>query len=195
MKLFLPAVISALALTHVDAWSLLPQYYGSLAPTVWDPATRMIERQQNLLKKAFNTQLVSPRYEISDNDEHFKISLDVPGVKLEDIHVSIEDDSVLSITGHRRVDQNKEGESHSYSSQFMQSFSIDPTVVKEKFTANLKDGVLVISAPKDLKKMEDKIRKIPITEAAADETEAKKDHGEADEVPIKTHETIGEPST
>merc|ERR1712232_623128 len=111
-------------------------------------------------KKAF-TQ-VSPRYEIVDNEEKFQVSIDVPGVKMEDIHVSLEDNAILQIKGSRAVGGDG---NYSYTSQFSQSFSVDPTIDVEKFSASLNNGVLVISAPKDLKKIEDNIRKIPITEA------------------------------
>ena len=42
----------------------------------------------------------SPRYEIVDNDERFQLSVDVPGVKIENLDVSL-DDGVLLISGHR----------------------------------------------------------------------------------------------
>mmetsp|Transcript_7345 Transcript_7345/g.15000 ORF Transcript_7345/g.15000 Transcript_7345/m.15000 type:complete len:222 (+) Transcript_7345:47-712(+) len=163
MKLFLPATMGIFLLSQADAWSLGPRYYG-LAPmtarSYCTPATRMLEKQQALMKKAFAH--VSPRYEIVDNEQKFQVSIDVPGVKMEDIHVSLEDNAVLQIKGSRAVG---DGESYSYTSQFSQSFSVDPTVDVEKFSASLNSGVLVISAPKDLKKIEENIRKIPIMEA------------------------------
>ena len=101
-----------------------------------------------------------------DTADEVKISLDVPGVKAEDISVTLEGDgSVLSVTGRRE----KQGESGtSYTSKFSQSFTMDATVDIEKFSANLKNGVLVITAPKDLKRIENNIRKIPITDADSD---------------------------
>lgn len=44
----------------------------------------------------------SPRYEITNKDTKFEV--DVPGVKLADIHVSVEhDNSILSIAGVREA--------------------------------------------------------------------------------------------
>ena len=105
------------------------------------------------------TSWSSPRYEIIDKEEKFQLSVDVPGVKMEDIDVSLED-GVLSINGHREsLDPN-----YSFSSKFSQSFSLDPAVELDKFTASLTNGVLVVTAPKDMKKIEANIRKIPITQ-------------------------------
>merc|ERR1712164_185890 len=69
-------------------------------------------------------------------------------------------------------------ESSRFSSKFSQSFYLDPTVDVDKFTATLKNGVLVVSAPKDLGKLEENVRRIPITPleeilAEADQKEEK----------------------
>lgn len=121
------------------------------------------QRSLSLFEKAFTH--TSPRYEITDTGDKFQVSVDVPGVKSEDIHVNYEmNHSVLSIRGSRA--KTSEDESSSYSSQFSLSFSVDPTVDVAKFTANLHNGVLVLSAPKDLKRIEENIRQIPVVVAA-----------------------------
>ena len=89
--------------------------------------------------------------------------VDVPGVKPEDIHVTFENvGSVLSIRGSR----SSADSSRSLTSQFSQRFSVDSSVDMEKLTASLANGVLAITAPKDLKQMEENIRKIPGTVAS-----------------------------
>jgi hypothetical protein len=50
---------------------------------------------------------------------------------------------------------------------------LDPAVDSDRFTANLKDGVLIVSAPKDMKRIEQNVRKIPITELALSAAEDK----------------------
>ena len=108
----------------------------------------------------------SPRYEIIDNNEKFQLTIEVPGVKMEDIDVSLEE-GVLTVSGKREA---KDDEKHyRYSSQFSQSFSIDPSVEVDKFTANLNNGVLVVGAPKDLKKIEESVRKIVVNQLPDDE--------------------------
>merc|ERR1712107_359969 len=46
------------------------------------------------------------------------------------------------------------------------TFSLDPSVDVDKFKASLNNGVLVVSAPKDFSKLEENVRRIPITAAA-----------------------------
>ena len=90
---------------------------------------------------------------------------------MEDIDVSLED-NVLTIRGQREVMQRSESKDAESSSsmikKFSQSFSLnDPTIVVEKITANLENGVLIVAAPKDIKRIEENIRKIPITSTTA----------------------------
>merc|ERR1711862_676869 len=61
------------------------------------------------------------------------------------------------------------GESSRFASKFSKTFSLDQTVDVDKFTATLKNGVLTVSAPKDLGKLEENVRRIPVVAAAADE--------------------------
>merc|ERR1712176_1402098 len=115
-------------------------------------------------------------------------TLDVPGVKEEDIDIKL-DDGQLTIEGHRIM----ASESSRYSSRFSRSFSLDPSVDADGITATLKNGVLVVTAPKDLAKLEDKIRRIPITNGSADENQEEKDA--APDVPIDSTKTDSKNNT
>merc|ERR1712188_287123 len=60
-------------------------------------------------------------------------------------------------------------ETSKFSSKFSKTFSLDQTVDVEKFTASLKNGVLTVSAPKDLAKLEENVRRIPVMSATVDD--------------------------
>jgi HSP20 family protein len=154
MKLFLPIIATiALSAQASQAWSLVPRLYDL---DFYTP-TAIMRKQQDLFQNAFTH--ISPRYEIKDTEEKFQVSIDVPGVKMEDLQVSLENDgSILSISGHR----SESNENRNFESRFSQRFSIEPVVDIDKFSANLKNGVLTISAPKDLKRVEQDVRKIPV---------------------------------
>jgi HSP20 family protein len=129
--------------------------------SVCTPGALIREQQQAMMNRAFRHS--SPRYEITDNEEKFEIAVDVPGVKASDIDVSIENNGqILTLRGQR--ESNKDNVA--YSSKFSQSFTLDPAVDADKFSANLKNGVLTVSAPKDWKKIEDAVKTIPITEVS-----------------------------
>jgi len=135
-------------------------------------------------------------YELIDNDEKFQLTVDVPGVKEEDIDIKL-DEGQLTIKGQRVATS----ESSRSTSKFSQSFSLDLTTVDvDHFTATLKNGVLVVTAPKDLAKLEEKVRRIPITTlediladhanqdekeiSAADHTSSHEEQKERDDVEI-----------
>merc|ERR1719437_74509 len=113
-----------------------------------------------IAQRMFDQQVGYPsnRYHLVDNDEKFQLTVDVPGVKQEDIDIKL-DDGQLTVAGQRLA----VSESSRFASKFSQSFYLDPTVDVDKFTATLKNGVLIVSAPKDLSKLEENVRKIPIT--------------------------------
>merc|ERR1711959_75358 len=89
-------------------------------------------------------------------------TVDVPGVKEEDIEIKLED-NLVTVQGQRMASS----ETSKFSSKFSKTFSLDQTVDVEKFTASLKNGVLTVTAPKDLAKLEENVRRIPVMGAAA----------------------------
>merc|ERR1712211_159383 len=106
------------------------------------------------------------RYELIDNNEKFELKVDVPGVKEENLDIKI-DDGKITVEGQRMTVSSPDEASGRFTSKFSKTFSLDRTVDVDKFTASLNNGVLVVSAPKDLSKLEESIRRIPITAAAA----------------------------
>jgi HSP20 family molecular chaperone IbpA len=164
-----------------SSWSIGPSYYSTpslrLVETT-SPVDVALQRQRIIAKRMFDKQVTfsSNRYELIDNEEKFQLTVDVPGIKEEHLDIKL-DDGQLTVKGQRIV----ESESSRSSSRFAQSFYLDPTVDVDNFTATLKNGVLVVSAPKDLGKLEENIRRIPIT--PLEDILAKPDH-EEEEVPI-----------
>merc|ERR1712224_264018 len=112
------------------------------------------------------------RHELVDDDEKFELTVDVPGVTEENIDVKVED-GMLTVRGKRTVSSG----SSQFTSEFSKSFSLDKTVDVDKIKAGLKNGVLTVSAPKNMKKLEENVRRIPITAAI----DAPSPSGESDE--------------
>jgi HSP20 family protein len=112
----------------------------------------------------------SPGYEINETDDTYQIAVDVPGVKAGDMSVQLENDGkVLRISGGRKVVKDN----MTTETKFEKRFTIGKNVDMEKVTANLVDGVLVLSAPK-IETKEEPVVNITITEGLLEEkTEAK----------------------
>mmetsp|Transcript_9307 Transcript_9307/g.16245 ORF Transcript_9307/g.16245 Transcript_9307/m.16245 type:complete len:217 (+) Transcript_9307:63-713(+) len=163
MKFSSPAFLAfAAAPVVANGWSLGPSYFP--APLLLEPSIGMLQKQRSLARRMFDQAgFSSPRYELVDDDEKFQLSVDVPGVKEEDIDITL-DENFLTVKGQRVASS----ESSRFSSKFSQTFSLDPTVKVDEFSATLKNGVLVVTAPKDMKKLEESVKRIPIMAAAPD---------------------------
>mmetsp|Transcript_24375 Transcript_24375/g.36105 ORF Transcript_24375/g.36105 Transcript_24375/m.36105 type:complete len:159 (+) Transcript_24375:73-549(+) len=95
----------------------------------------------------------SPHYEVIESDDQYQLAVDVPGVKLNDIKIELEQDSVLRISGGRKVNKTEEdGTMIASETKFEKRFVLDHNIDTGKVTANLQDGVLTITAPKDVER-------------------------------------------
>jgi HSP20 family protein len=93
----------------------------------------------------------SPAVDIMETENELTVKADLPDVRLEDIDVRVENQT-LSIKGERRFEENSTGKGYhrierSYG-RFMRSFAVPNSVDTEKVSADYKDGVLTVSLPK-----------------------------------------------
>jgi HSP20 family protein len=105
----------------------------------------------------------SPRYDLVDDETKFQLSVDVPGIKMEDIDISLED-GYLTVRGQRV----SAADNSNFRTKFSQTFSVDSAVDINKFSATLDHGVLIVTAPKGMNRLEENVRKIPVVMAAAE---------------------------
>lgn len=106
-----------------------------------------------------------PRVDVKDSDDKFEISAELPGVKKDDIHVSLEN-GVLSISAesHQEDKEEKDGklirQERRYG-KYLRSFNLGSGVQESDIQASFKDGILKLSAPK-AKPQQPETRRIPI---------------------------------
>ncbi|GIU74482.1 MAG: heat-shock protein Hsp20 [Bryobacteraceae bacterium] len=92
-----------------------------------------------------------PAVDIAENENEIVLTADIPGVKMEDIELKIEN-GTLTISGSREFKkEEKEGGYHrierSYGS-FHRAFTLPDTVDTDKIEATYEDGVLKVVLPK-----------------------------------------------
>jgi HSP20 family protein len=99
-----------------------------------------------LMLSSPNSHLVRPlNFNISEDEKIFQLHVDVPGVKAGDLHMDIgQDGRVLRLSGERK----HLGKDRSEPSTFNKSFVFDKNINIDNITADLKDGVMTITAPK-----------------------------------------------
>jgi HSP20 family protein len=92
-----------------------------------------------------------PSCDIAENDKEIVFSFELPGMKEDDVEVTLSDDR-LTVKGEKKVEKEEEDKGYhlverSFGS-FQRSFALPPAVDAAKTTADFENGVLSITVPK-----------------------------------------------
>ncbi len=98
-----------------------------------------------------NTPQWTPALDIYEDKENVVIKAELPGMKREEINVSLQD-GTLSISGERKA-ESKHEEADSYRAEryfgrFQRSVTLPAPVAADKVKAQYKDGILTLTLPK-----------------------------------------------
>ncbi len=93
----------------------------------------------------------TPLVDITEDEKEFLLKVELPGVKREDVKVSVTD-GVLNLAGERRFEKETRQENYHRIERayggFSRAFSSPAIVDEEKTRADYKDGILKIALPK-----------------------------------------------
>jgi HSP20 family protein len=137
-----------------DPWQMLDQWRKEMDQVlggqalVRDDATRVVGSDW------------MPAVDIREEDDRFVLHADIPGVKPEDIEVSMEN-GVLTIRGERGHESQESAEGYKRLERqhgvFIRRFALPDSVDAEQIAATGKDGVLEVVLPKAQKQQARKI--------------------------------------
>ena len=92
------------------------------------------------------------KMDVKENDSAYTVHADIPGVKKDDIHVSIEGNQVSISAETRTAKEEKEGEkilrSERYVGKVARSFTLAHDIDEANAQARYSDGVLELTLPK-----------------------------------------------
>ncbi|MCS7248008.1 MAG: Hsp20/alpha crystallin family protein [Anaerolineales bacterium] len=136
------------------------------APSIWQEVERL-QREMNRLLESFQPRRVQPApsfpaMNLWVSDEGIVVTAEVPGIKPEDIDVSVVND-LLTISGERLPEQV--GEEVRYHrrergcGKFARSIQLPFAVDANKVEASFENGVITINLPR---KEEEKPKKIKV---------------------------------
>jgi HSP20 family protein len=118
---------------------------------------------------------LTPAIDLSETDSEVVIKASLPGVKPEDVEITV-NDGVLTVKGEKKSDDKTETENFyrreiRYGS-FSRSVPLPSRVNHEQADAEFKDGVLTVTLPKaeDVRPKQIKIRSGAQTNGAGDKT-------------------------
>jgi len=93
---------------------------------------------------------LAPNIDFSKKDGKYFLNAELPGLKKDDISISIKD-GYVTISGKKEIDKEEEGTSYylreTRSGSFSRSFRLPGKVDKENVDAVFKDGVLTVAMP------------------------------------------------
>jgi HSP20 family protein len=110
----------------------------------------------------------TPHVDACETENGYEIEIALPGIRKEDIAIDFQEGK-LTISGERRFEKKEEGRRYqmleTQYGTFSRSFYLPDNVNPDKISAQLQDGVLMVSVPKD----EHKTMKRQITIAGGEE--------------------------
>ncbi|MEO5361794.1 MAG: Hsp20 family protein [Nitrospirota bacterium] len=128
----------------------------------WDDTDRLVflrERANNLFHHDAQGDLDSlraytwvPPFDIFEMEGGIIVQADIPGVRLEDISVTVEENNIISIKGERKPGVHSDREyfhcmERSFG-RFMRSFKLPCSANTDAIEILLNDGVLSVTIPK-----------------------------------------------
>ena len=132
-----------MSLVRYNPWSLLDQLKRELS----NPLSA-VDRNDDA---NVATASWAPSVDITENEEAFVLHADIPGVKPEDIEVSM-DNGVLTIKGERQSEKKTEEENYKRVERqygvFYRRFTLPDSANAEALEAHSEHGVLKITIPK-----------------------------------------------
>jgi HSP20 family protein len=92
-----------------------------------------------------------PAFDISENDNDFVVTAELPGIDIKDVDITIAE-GILTVKGEKKHEKEENTEGYHrierrYGS-FSRSFRIPGKIETDKIDANYKDGVLKVLLPK-----------------------------------------------
>ena len=107
----------------------------------------------------------NPRVDISESEKGYEIRADIPGVRKEDLRVTLHD-GVLTLQGERHQEKREDDErlhrvERSYGS-FSRSFHLPDDADATAMSASAKEGQLTVSVPRKEPTMKDEALQIPV---------------------------------
>ncbi|XP_044489232.1 22.7 kDa class IV heat shock protein-like [Mangifera indica] len=154
-----------------------PSLFDMMLPTE-DPL-RILEQTPLTIPKGVET-LALARADWKETASAHVITLDIPGMKKEDIKIEVEENRVLRVSGERKSEEEVQGEKWHRAERtvgkFWRQFKLPVNADLEHVKAHLEDGVLRITLPKlaEEKKRQPKVINIAEGSSSGEDVKATK---------------------
>jgi len=115
----------------------------------------------------------NPVVDVEQEDGQYEITVELPGVAMNDINVEMKEDMlVISGSKERRktTGQGEQQRSERIYGSFQRSFRLPEDAIEEDINARFADGVLTVTIPRDADRSRAASRRIEVSDASRGET-------------------------
>ena len=126
-----------------SVWGRTPNGFESVLDSFFQPMRMLDESVQDNLQ---------PAVDISETENEYLVRAELPGIKKEDVHVTLEN-GILTLSGETRSEsEEREGErvirqERSYG-KYVRSLRLGKGINDQAVKASYKDGILEVVVPK-----------------------------------------------
>ena len=112
---------------------------------------RIFDRTTGALGADVRTDAISPRLDVTENEDGFTIQIELPGVEKKDVKITVTN-GVLSVSGEKKPHNEGKGVTLHRAERsfgtFEGSFTLPPAAQSDKIGATFSNGVLTLTVPK-----------------------------------------------
>ncbi len=110
----------------------------------------------SLFKPMFFDEVRDMRTDIKETDDGYRLDIEMPGFKKDQISVSLED-GYLNVSGTKKTSDENEDKSEKYlrkeiSETFQRSYYVGDDIAEDSIKAKYEDGILCLKIPKPNRK-------------------------------------------
>ncbi|KAG5053010.1 hypothetical protein AAZX31_02G237000 [Glycine max] len=141
--------------------SIIPNLFGGRRSNVFDPVS--LDVWDPLEGFPFSTAnagessaIANTRVDWKETPQAHVFSVDLPGLKKEDVKVEVEDGRVLQISGEKTKEQEQKDDRwhriERSTGKFMRRFRLPENAKMDQVKAAMENGVLTVTVPKEEQK-------------------------------------------
>ncbi len=96
----------------------------------------------------------APKMNVSESDKDYRLELSIPGMKKEDLNLSVDPDNNLVIEMQTKEEKKEDNEKRHFlrrefsTTQFKQMLTLPENVKKDAIGAKVENGILTVTLPK-----------------------------------------------
>ncbi|KYG67991.1 hypothetical protein AZI87_01595 [Bdellovibrio bacteriovorus] len=118
-----------------------------------DPFERILNELMNMRKGSLSQFEFSPSCEISEEDNNYVMTFDLPGVNKEQVKVEV-DNNQITVSAERRDEKKKDTKKTHLSEiqygSYQRTFTLPSSIDEKRVDAKFDNGVLTLTIPKNV---------------------------------------------